>query len=293
MSKQYDSPNAFRQALQARLRSVAAERDLSVQDVQIKFLIERLLARLFHLDDPPWVLKGGFAMELRYRPHARTTKDVDLTIRTTDERELAERLAAIREQLQEAAELDLSDHLEFRIASATKQLPGAPQGGASFPVDALLVGKTYGRFHIDVGFGDPVQGEPDVLTGDDMLAFAGIGPARALAVPKAQQFTEKLHAYTYVWDDRENTRVKDLVDMVMLIQRGELDVEQVRSAVDETFARRNTHNLPDQLKQPPAAWAAEFPAMAKQAGLMVADIDEAFDVLVQFAEELGIGRASR
>lgn len=293
MSKQYDSPDAFRQALQARLRSVAAERDLSVQDVQIKFLIERLLARLFQFDDPPWVLKGGFAMELRYRPHARTTKDVDLTIRTTDERELAERLTAIREQLQEAAELDLGDHLEFRIASAKKQLPGAPQGGASFPVDALLVGKTFGRFHIDVGFGDPVQGEPDVLTGDDMLAFAGIGPARALAVPKAQQFAEKLHAYTYVWDDRENTRVKDLVDMVMLIQRGELDVVEVRSAVDETFARRNAHDLPDQLKQPPVAWAAEFPAMAKQTGLTTADINEAFEVLVQFAAELGIGRASR
>jgi len=293
MRKQYDSPEAFRQALQARLRTTASQRDLSVQDVQIKFLIERLLARLFHLDDPPWVLKGGFAMELRYRPHARTTKDVDLTIRTTDERELIERLNAIREQLQEAAELDLGDHLEFRIASAKKQLPGAPQGGASFPVDALLVGKTFGRFHIDVGFGDPVQGEPDVLTGDDMLGFAGIAPARALAVPKAQQFAEKLHAYTYVWEDRENTRVKDLVDMVMLIQRGDMDVTQVRSAVDETFARRNTHDLPDQLKQPPAAWAAEFPAMAKQAGIAMADFAEAFEVLVRFAAELGIGRSSR
>jgi hypothetical protein len=293
MSKRYDSPEAFRQALQARLRTVAAERDLSVQDVQIKFLIERLLARLFHLDDPPWVLKGGFAMELRYRPHARTTKDVDLTIRTPDERDLAARLDAIREQLQEAAELDLGDHLEFRVASAKKQLPGAPQGGGRFPVDALLVGKAFGRFHIDVGFGDPVQGEPDVLTGDDMLAFAGIGPARALAVPKAQQFAEKLHAYTYVWDDRENTRVKDLVDMVMLIERGDLEVAQVRSAVDETFARRHTHGLPDQLQQPPTAWAAEFPTMAKQAGIPTTVIAEAFEVLVRFAAELGIGRSSR
>lgn len=67
----------------------------------------------------------------------------------------------------------------------------------------------------------------------------------------------------------------------------------MRSAVEETFARRNTHKLPDQLKQPPKAWAAEFPAMAKQAGLMMAEIDEAFDVLVQFVEALGIGRPSR
>ncbi len=293
MSKRYDNPEAFRQALQARLRTVAEQRDLSIQDIQLKFLIERFLARLFHLDHPPWVLKGGFAMELRYRPHARTTRDVDLTIRTTDARELAERLNAIREQLQEVAELDMGDHLEFRIASAKKQLPGAPQGGGSFPVESLLVGKTFGRFHIDVGFGDPVQGEPDILMGDDMLAFAGIAPARALAVPKAQQFAEKLHAYTYVWTDRENTRVKDLVDMVILIQRGELDVAQVRDAVKDTFARRHTHDLPNQLIQPPTAWAAEFPPMARQAGLPMADIAQAFKVLMQFAAKLGLGRSSR
>lgn len=292
MSKQYDSPAAFRQALQAHLRTSASERSLSVQDLQIKFLIERLLARLFHHDDPPWVLKGGFAMELRYRPHARTTKDVDLTIRTTDDRALAKRISAIREQLQEASDLDLGDFLEFRIASANKQLPGAPEGGASFPVEARLVGKTFGRFHIDVGFGDPVQGEPEVLIGDDMLSFAGIAPARALAVPKAQQFAEKFHAYTYIWDDRENTRVKDLVDMILLIERGDLDTEQVRQAIHETFARRKTHEQPDVLKQPPAAWAVEFPAMAKQADLFATDISEAFDVLLRFITQLDIDRSS-
>lgn len=290
MSKRYDKPEAFRQALQARLRAVAARRDLSVQDVQLKLLIERLLARLFHLDDPPWVLKGGFAMELRYRPHARTTKDVDLSIRTADERGWADRLAAVRARLQDAAELDLGDHLEFRVASAKKQPPGAPPGGARFPVDALLAGKRFGRFHIDVGFGDPVRGQPDVLVGDDVLGFAGIAPARVLAVAKSQQFAEKLHAYTRAWDDRENTRVKDLVDMVMLIQRGDLDAAEVRGAVEQTFARRHTHDPPDRLKQPPSAWAAEFPAMAKQAGLRVADAAEAFGVLARFAAELGIGR---
>jgi hypothetical protein len=50
------------------------------QTVQLKFAMERLLARLFHAPDPPWLLKGGFAMDLRFRPKARTTKDVDLSV---------------------------------------------------------------------------------------------------------------------------------------------------------------------------------------------------------------------
>jgi hypothetical protein len=40
--------------------------------------IERLLARLVVDKDPPWLLKGGYAMELRFRPKARTMSDIDL-----------------------------------------------------------------------------------------------------------------------------------------------------------------------------------------------------------------------
>jgi uncharacterized membrane protein YciS (DUF1049 family) len=45
--------------------------------------LDRLLTRLFQVGQPlalPWVLKGGYAMELRIKA-ARTTKDIDLTMR--------------------------------------------------------------------------------------------------------------------------------------------------------------------------------------------------------------------
>ncbi|MGD8450874.1 MAG: nucleotidyl transferase AbiEii/AbiGii toxin family protein [Phycisphaerae bacterium] len=282
MGKQYDNPEAFKQALMMRLKNAAKKRALSVQDMQIKFLIERLLARLFAKASPPWVLKGGFAMELRYRPKARTTRDVDLTAATSSG------LTQIREQLQEAAALDLGDHLEFRIGSPRRELPGAPDGGARFPVEALLVGKVFGRFHVDVGIGDHVGEEPEVLVGDDLLGFAGIEPARALAIPKAQQFAEKLHAYTYAWDDRENTRVKDIVDMLLLIERGELDADNVAVAIRETFTRRDAHPVPSELAAPPISWASEFPALAEQADLSTADLDAAFEVLAAYFHRLNL-----
>lgn len=282
MTASYDNPESFRQALQARLRNVAVDRNVSVQDLQLRFLMERLLARLFHEPTPPWILKGGFAMELRYRPRARTTRDIDLTISDASESPLDDRLDEIREKIQEAAAIELGDHLDFRVGSARGELPGAPAGGARFPIDALIAGRTFGRFHLDVGFGDPISGDPEELIGDDLLAFAGIAPARALAIPKAQQFAEKLHAYTYRWTDRDNTRVKDLVDLVLFIERGELDPAAVVSAVNETFARRGTHPVPDTLDPPPPSWTDEFPPMAEQAGLTTTDALTAFARLTEY-----------
>lgn len=80
MTKAYTNATAFRQALEARLRTVAEQRGVQIQGLRLKVAIERLLARLFADDNPPWLLKGGYAMELRFRPKARTTRDVDLTI---------------------------------------------------------------------------------------------------------------------------------------------------------------------------------------------------------------------
>ena len=68
MSKIYANAEAFRNALEDRLRTVAQERGVQIQGLRLKVAIERLLARLFAEKDPPWLLKGGYAMELRFRP---------------------------------------------------------------------------------------------------------------------------------------------------------------------------------------------------------------------------------
>ncbi len=155
-------------------------------------------------------------MELRYRPRARTTRDLDLTIATADPAQpLAARLERVRDELQAAAEADAGDFLRYTIAAAHTELRGAPLGGARFTAEATLAGRPYGRFHLDVGFGDAVLGEPERLGGDDLLAFAGVAPASVLALPRAQHFAEKVHAYTFPWVGRTNTRTKDLVDLVL------------------------------------------------------------------------------
>jgi len=62
---------------------MAKKEGVDLQRLRRQVAFDRLLARLFQVGDlkqPPWVLKGGYAMELRMKA-ARTTKDIDLTMR--------------------------------------------------------------------------------------------------------------------------------------------------------------------------------------------------------------------
>jgi hypothetical protein len=76
----YDTPYAFRMALEARLRSAAQSQGTDLQRLQRRVAFERLLARLFVQDDPPWLLKGGYALELRLEERARSTLDLDISV---------------------------------------------------------------------------------------------------------------------------------------------------------------------------------------------------------------------
>lgn len=287
MTRSYADAAAFRQALDARLRAVANERSVQIQGLRLKVAIERLLARLFQEPEPPWLLKGGYAMELRFRPRARTTRDLDLTLRDpADPEALPGRLVEVHETLMDAGGRDLDDFFAFTIPPARNELTAAPGGGGVFSVIATVAGREFARFHIDIGFGDAVLGDPEALVGDDLLAFAEIPPPIALAIPKAQHFAEKVHAYSFPWTDRENTRSRDLVDMVLLIERGALDLAAVHRAVHETFTHRRRHSVPDQLAPPPEAWASEFPGMATEAGISTTHLEEGFSIVDAFWVQL-------
>ena len=286
MSRKFESAHALRQALTDRLRAESTNTGQSFNTLLTKVLIERFLARLFSKPDAPWLLKGGYAFELRYRPKARTTRDVDVTVPGISGATLKARLEHVRDELSKAAELNLGDHMKFVIGPPKGDLSAPPLGGTTFPVEVRLADKVFGNFRVDVAFGDAIVGEPEELVGASSLAFAGIEPARVLAISKAQQFAEKLHAYTLPWDDRENTRVKDLVDLALLIERGELKPNEVQVAVATTFKTRARQPVPAKLPVPPASWTAEYAALATEAGIAVNTADAGFELLDRYWRSL-------
>ena len=78
--RKYASATAFRVALEDRLKRLAQEETIDLQRVRRQAAFDRLLCRLFAKPDALWLLKGGYAMELRLKT-ARTTRDVDLALK--------------------------------------------------------------------------------------------------------------------------------------------------------------------------------------------------------------------
>jgi hypothetical protein len=137
------------------------------------------------------------------------------------------------------------------------------------------------KFHIDIGIGDILVEPVEKIIGEDWLEFAGISPAIIYAISKEQQFAEKLHAYTLPRTDRLNTRVKDLVDMLLLIREGSVDEAVVMKNLSKVFHRRNTHGLPATLPLPPDNWDVKFDLLAKECG-MNESLDQAMEIVDHF-----------
>lgn len=248
-TKQYKTAGAFRAALEARLQARARDEKTDLQRLGRQVAFDRLLGRLFSKGPKanyPWVLKGGYAMELRIRS-ARTTKDIDLTLHdgTRLSKNPKERGEEVRMMLQEAAAADLHDYFEFLVGEAREELDGAPEGASRYPVEAQMDGREFARFHVDIGIGDELLEPLEVVEGRDWLAFGGIEAPSFPVISGEQQFAKKLHAYSLPRGERANTRTKDLIDMALLIRQKKLDKSRVRHALGATFARRATHDVPE------------------------------------------------
>ncbi|MGC9394033.1 MAG: nucleotidyl transferase AbiEii/AbiGii toxin family protein [Anaerolineae bacterium] len=293
----YATPQAFRSALEARLRHLAQQRGIDLRRLYRWVAFERLLARLFAQDEPPWVLKGGYALEVRFDDRARATLDLDLTLPDPaswiqeDGADVQKSWAAFSyEHLQQAAAQPLNDGFEFRLAQPKLEQTGAPGGGLRCAVEARLAGRTFARFHLDLGLGDTIAAQPEWIQPHSLLEFAGISAPRIALYPVEQQFAEKVHAYTFPWRDRENTRVKDLADLVLLIVSGMLDATRVRAALHATFETRGTHALPDELPEPPSGWAVAYAALAQEFALPAVTLGAAFVLVCDYWQEHGFGQ---
>jgi hypothetical protein len=290
--KRYTTAAAFRRALEDRLRDISGKEGVDLQRLRRQVAFDRLLARLFQVGQPlalPWVLKGGYAMELRIKT-ARTTKDIDLTMRSianSGDKNDDKKNLAVLEKLQGAAASNSEDFFVYTIGEPIADLDAAPYGGARFPVEARVDGRVFVGFHLDLGIGDAVMEPLEVIKGRDWLGFAGISSPSLYMIPREQQFSEKLHAYTLPRQGALNSRVRDLVDMVLLIQSGTLVKAHVDEAIVVTFDRRGTHSVPKLLQMPPVDWKKPYDALATECGLR-GGMDDAFAILDRYLKESGI-----
>ena len=256
----YGDASAFRMALEQRLKDAAGDDEARLARDRKRIAFDRVLTRLAATGPERWLLKGGFALELRLRDRARATKDVDLEWRAEG--------GELLDALLDAAEHDAGDYFTFQV-ERTGPPPERLGGSKRFRVSAALAGRPFEQhFLLDIAPREETDRDTVHLTAPNLLGFAGIEPVTIAAIPLERHLAEKLHAYTRRFDDgRENTRVKDLVDLALIAELEQLDATALREAIDHTFLSRAVQTVPGRLPPPPAVWTVPYRELAQATGI--------------------------
>jgi hypothetical protein len=209
-----------------------------------------------------WLLKGGMSMLARV-PRSRITKDVDLAALRASDLAEAERALAV------LAEADLGDHLAFRLIQSMPTGLGENQPGVATrryvfacidaghdtQVDTVVV---------DVPVGPPPVGRPEVVEPANRLHLRRpltTFPYRLY--PVADQIADKVCATmdTQYPGGKRSSRVKDLVDLVLIAHTQTVDLDELRTAI---AAKRDLSRIgPFEHFDVPPQWARTYPATAK------------------------------
>lgn len=233
-------------------------------DAQIRQArFDRFLCRVFaEGEQSEWLLKGGMSMLARV-PRSRTTKDVDLAaLHASDLAEAERALTAL-------VEVDLEDHLTFRLIRSTPTGLGENQPGVAtwrysfacidadhdIQVDTVVV---------DVVVGPPPVGRPEVVEPANRLYLRRpliTFPYRLY--PVVDQIADKVCATmdTHYPGGKRSSRVKDLVDLVVIAHTQTVDLDELRAAIDSK--RELSGIAPFEHFGAPAEWARTYPATAE------------------------------
>lgn len=134
-ARTYNTPAAFKQALEQRLRASAQSGGDFARRRQL-LVFERFLARVMATAGEAVLLKGGMVLELRLE-RARTTRDIDLRMVGAPEGLLG--------TLQRAGSLELGDFMVFEVAPDPEHPEllneASPYDGYRFRAECRMAGK--------------------------------------------------------------------------------------------------------------------------------------------------------
>ena len=267
---------AFRQSLETRL--VAAYGSARVQRARKRLTVERLVVRLQEQRPSGFLVKGGFALEMRLEGRFRTTRDLDVAA----DAEISTDTEAVTDELEVACAIDARDGFEFRVAGKPEvQESEEDSRTLRYLIEARIAGRLFEQVPVEVRAYDLIPSTADSFRGTSWLEMIGIEPPVIRIVPLDYHFADKIHAFTRP-RKTPNTRVKDLIDMDLLIDLGLPDLDRLMTALEDVFAHRATHSLPAVLQAPPESWRNDYRSRASEIPGATTDIDAGFERVAAF-----------
>ena len=279
----YETPAAFRDALEARLKHRAEEGPWSYNQLRRQIAYDRLLTRLYTLDKE-WVVKGAIALLAR-NIGVRGSLDIDAY--------RAKAAEAAEAEVREAAALDLGDWFRFEVGARTKVADDSE--AVRLPIMAYTGQRLWERFSIDlVGVGVGMTGQPEDVPAIAPIDLPELEQTGYRAYPLVDHVADKIAATfdRYGSSQSPSTRYRDLVDLVAIARGATVDAAAQLHALS-TQAERRSLTLPKRFEVPDRAlWE---PGYAKEAAdSLLTDtqtLDEALAIVQPFADPLLDGSA--
>lgn len=217
-------------SVRARLLNMAKAQGVDFNQVLVRFALERMLYRLSqsaHVDG--FLLKGALLFTLWYDIPHRATRDADLLGFGPSD------LASVAQTFRDIVSLEVDDGIHFDPASITVEeiRKEAGYAGARVLITAD-VAKARCKTQIDIGFGDAVTPEPVAAVYPVLLN--DLPAPRLRTYPVYTVIAEKLHAITFL--GMTNSRLKDYLDLSVLLDRETLNTKTLARAIAATFDRR-------------------------------------------------------
>lgn len=270
-------------AVKARAADQALRNGQPTQQILRQFVYDRLLARLFHGPSAPWVLKGGNALMSREPVAARASLDLDLAARHPQDQ-----LDSLLPSFEAAAALDLGDHFRF-VTISRREHGGNTQlnvAGYQLTLAAYCGIKKLDTVKIDLVTGTLITGTPLPLSRPS-LAIDGLDPVVVTVYPIADHIADKVcaTAETHGATSRSSTRVRDLVDLVVIANTQPVVADELTDAINLEWAHRGLPGAP--AFNPPITWASGYAGLAQST--LGCSTHPAFDAAVHFVREEFLG----
>jgi len=239
---------------------------------------DRVLSRLATVEGGRWVLKGGAALEFRMPDRARATRDIDLA--DTHASTIVDAVDGVIEAI---GEDPFGDHFSFRVTRRRQLADDTHRGPVErLSVDALIGGRIFEKFVVDVVMPSGSMPPTDVLLLGEVVGFAGLPRVGISVVDLRTHWAEKLSAYCRRYGDRPNTRVKDLVDLVLLIEQGLDPDNELLAVVEGTFSSRGQELPGATVPSMADEWADPFQKLAGELGLSTPTSVEAHRLIEEY-----------
>jgi hypothetical protein len=224
------------------------------------------LERVREEDSPArFLIKGGMACELRFQGKARATRDLDAVFHGS--------LGALLTDLDAAFAEPYSG---FSFSYSEPETIGET-GSHRFDVKLQYGTRGWATLRVEVSPPEGGAHEPELVPALTVSEFGLTGPVEVTCLSLRYQIAQKIHACTERFEGRENERVHDLIDLLLLAELIEDDA-RVKEACVEIFKLRTTHGWPPTLTVEPG-WPEVYVGLAAEIDFPIADVAEAAALL--------------